>query len=60
MELFGYIILFFIIGLIGGVINKALFENTKIGKVKKQIENKEQIYIKKDYLTITEKNSITN
>ena len=55
MELIGYIIIFFIIGLIGGVINQTLFENTKIGKVKKQIENKEQIYIKKDYLTITEK-----
>ena len=35
MELIGYIIIFFIIGLIGGVINQTLFENTKIGKVKK-------------------------
>lgn len=56
MELIGYIIIFFIIGLIGGVINQTLFENTKIGKVKKQIENNEKVYTKKDYLTITEKN----
>ena len=56
MELNGYIIIFFIIGLIGGVINQTLFENTKIGKVKKQIENHEKVYTKKDYLTITEKN----
>lgn len=56
MNLIGYIIIFFIIGLIGGAINQILFENTKIEKVKKQIENNEKVYTRKDYLTETEKN----
>ena len=56
MNLIGYIIIFFIIGLIGGAINQILFENTKIEKIKKQIENNEKVYTKKDYLTETEKN----
>lgn len=55
MELMGYIIIFFIIGLIGGIINQILFENKKTGKVKKQIKNNEKIYVKKEYLTMSEK-----
>lgn len=47
MELMEYIIIFFIIGLIGGIINQILFENKKTGKVKKQIKNNEKIYVKK-------------
>ncbi len=50
-----YIILFFIIGLIGGKINQILFERNKLNTSKK-IENNEKIYTKKDYLTPTEKN----
>lgn len=48
MKLMGYIIIFFIIGLIGGMINQILFENKTTGKVKKQIKNNEKIYVKKN------------
>lgn len=55
MKLIGYIIIFFIIGLIGRTINQILFENNKTSKLKKQIKNNEKIYVKKVYLTVSEK-----
>lgn len=47
MKLIGYIIIFFIIGLIGRTINQILFENNKTSKLKKQMKNNEKIYVKK-------------